>query len=239
MKIPASSFTLGQKLERYHTAVQVGGAGRLPCVVGVVSAHPQGSTACALCFQSSESVRAPGPSRAEFLVAPVDVASKRRLFEKELVGQGRGGAASSRKVSGSGVCKSRPLVWAVPDSSASSCVSLGAPAADLSSLPLVSPRPPGCAHSPSEGGGRARRPGLDGCGQGTGPWRCPPDPDTEAVFSGELAALGGCDVQAQPVDQQDAGVRRWGPAGIHALYDFNSCRLVEICFMVQNMVYFW
>lgn len=102
VRIPASSFTLGQKLERYHTAVQVGGAGRLPCVVGVVGAHPQGSTACALCSQRSESVRSLGPSRAEFLVAPVDVASKRHLFEKELVGQGREGAASGRKVSGSG-----------------------------------------------------------------------------------------------------------------------------------------
>nr|XP_030700178.1 ladinin-1-like isoform X3 [Globicephala melas] len=84
MKIPASSFTLGQKLERYHTAVQ-----------------------------SSESVRSPGPSRAEFLVAPVDVASKRRLFEKELVGQGRGGAASSRKenLRLSGVVTSRLNLW--------------------------------------------------------------------------------------------------------------------------------
>ena len=101
-RLPASSFTLGQKLERYHTAVQVGGDGYLPCVVGVVDAHPQGSAACALCSQRSESVRSPGPSRPEFLVAPVDVASKRHLFEKELVGQGREGSASSRKVSGSG-----------------------------------------------------------------------------------------------------------------------------------------
>ncbi|XP_007456227.1 PREDICTED: ladinin-1 [Lipotes vexillifer] len=84
MRIPASSFTLGQKLERYHTAVQ-----------------------------RSESVRSPGPSRAEFLVAPVDVASKRHLFEKELVGQGREGPASSRKenLRLSGVVTSRLNLW--------------------------------------------------------------------------------------------------------------------------------
>ncbi|XP_022417747.1 ladinin-1 isoform X1 [Delphinapterus leucas] len=84
MRIPASSFTLGQKLERYHTAVQ-----------------------------RSESVRSPGPSRAEFFVAPVDVASKRHLFEKELVGQGREGAASSRKenLRLSGVVTSRLNLW--------------------------------------------------------------------------------------------------------------------------------
>ncbi|KAM9107855.1 ladinin-1 isoform 1-T1 [Megaptera novaeangliae] len=83
-RLPASSFTLGQKLERYHTAVQ-----------------------------RSESVRSPGPSRPEFLVAPVDVASKRHLFEKELVGQGREGPASSRKenLRLSGVVTSRLNLW--------------------------------------------------------------------------------------------------------------------------------
>ena len=106
----------------------------------------------------------------------------------------------------------------MPDSSVPSCVSLGERASDLGSLPLLllSPRPPGCAHSPSEGG-RVRRPGLGGCGPGTGLWRCPPDPETEALFSGELAALGGCDIEAQPVDQQDPGVGRSGPAGTPAL----------------------
>ncbi|XP_036718297.1 ladinin-1 isoform X2 [Balaenoptera musculus] len=83
-RLPASSFTLGQKLERYHTAVQ-----------------------------RSESVRSPGPSRPEFLVAPVDVASKRHLFEKELVGQGREGPASSRQenLRLSGVVTSRLNLW--------------------------------------------------------------------------------------------------------------------------------
>ncbi|XP_061043252.1 ladinin-1 isoform X2 [Eubalaena glacialis] len=83
-RLPASSFTLGQKLERYHTAVQ-----------------------------RSESVRSLGPSRPEFLVAPVDVASKRHLFEKELVGQGREGPASSRKenLRLSGVVTSRLNLW--------------------------------------------------------------------------------------------------------------------------------
>ncbi|XP_059935000.1 ladinin-1 [Mesoplodon densirostris] len=84
MRLPASSSTLGQKLERYHTAVQRSG-----------------------------SVRSPGPSRAEFLVAPVDVASKRHLFEKELVGQGREGPASSRREDFrlSGVVTSRLNLW--------------------------------------------------------------------------------------------------------------------------------
>lgn len=53
-------------------------------------------------FQRSESVKSPGSSRTEFFVAPVGVASKRQLFEKELVGQSRADPASSRKVRGSG-----------------------------------------------------------------------------------------------------------------------------------------
>ncbi|EPY89527.1 hypothetical protein CB1_000098005 [Camelus ferus] len=68
MRLPAGTVKLGQKLERYHTAIQ-----------------------------RSESVKSPGSSRTEFLVAPVDVASKRHLFEKELVGQSRDEPASSRK----------------------------------------------------------------------------------------------------------------------------------------------
>uniref|UniRef100_A0A8C6CLZ6 Ladinin 1 n=1 Tax=Moschus moschiferus TaxID=68415 RepID=A0A8C6CLZ6_MOSMO len=68
VRLPASSVKLGPKLERYHSAIQ-----------------------------RSESVKCASPSRTEFLVAPVDVASKRHLFEKELVGQSREGPASSRK----------------------------------------------------------------------------------------------------------------------------------------------
>ncbi|KAF4015272.1 hypothetical protein G4228_006564 [Cervus hanglu yarkandensis] len=68
VRLPASSVKLGLKLERYHSAIQ-----------------------------RSESVKCASPSRPEFLVAPVDVASKRHLFEKELVGQSREGPASSRK----------------------------------------------------------------------------------------------------------------------------------------------
>ncbi|KAI4536567.1 hypothetical protein MG293_012770 [Ovis ammon polii] len=68
VRIPASSVKLGPKLERYHSAIQRSG-----------------------------SVKSSSPSRTEFLVAPVDVASKRHLFEKELVGQSREGPASSRK----------------------------------------------------------------------------------------------------------------------------------------------
>ena len=50
------------------------------------------------------------PFHTEFPVAPVDVTSKRNLFEKELLGQSQEDPASSHKVSGSGppaIC--RPL----------------------------------------------------------------------------------------------------------------------------------
>ncbi|KAB1258772.1 Ladinin-1 [Camelus dromedarius] len=84
MRLPAGTVKLGQKLERYHTAIQ-----------------------------RSESVKSPGSSRTEFLVAPVDVASKRHLFEKELVGQSRDEPASSRKenLRLSGVVTSRLNLW--------------------------------------------------------------------------------------------------------------------------------
>lgn len=84
MRLPASSVSLGQKLERYHTAIQ-----------------------------RSESVKYPGSTRTEFLVAPVDVARKRHLFEKELAGQGREEPTSSRKedLKLSGVVTSRLNLW--------------------------------------------------------------------------------------------------------------------------------
>ena len=109
VRIPASSVKLGPKLERYHSAIQVSGPGPGVCWA-CQGPHTPGSAACAFCPQRSGSVKSSSPSRTEFLVAPVDVASKRHLFEKELVGQSREGPASSRKVSGSGppgVC--RPL----------------------------------------------------------------------------------------------------------------------------------
>ena len=43
------------------------------------------------------------PFHTEFPVAPVDVTSKRNLFEKELLGQSQEDPASSHKVSGSGL----------------------------------------------------------------------------------------------------------------------------------------
>ncbi|XP_066883261.1 ladinin-1 isoform X2 [Kogia breviceps] len=84
VRLPGSSSTLGQKLERYRSAVQ-----------------------------RSESGRSPGPPRAELSVAPVDVAGKRHLFERELVGPGREGPASSRKEDWrlSGVVTSRLNLW--------------------------------------------------------------------------------------------------------------------------------
>ncbi|MBZ3879283.1 Ladinin-1 [Sciurus carolinensis] len=68
VRLTTSSVKLGEKLERYHTAIQ-----------------------------RSESVRSQGSSRTEFFVAPVGVASKRHLFEKELAGQSRAEPTSSRK----------------------------------------------------------------------------------------------------------------------------------------------
>ncbi|XP_029789004.1 ladinin-1 [Suricata suricatta] len=84
MRLPASTVKLGEKLERYHTAIQ-----------------------------RSESVKSPGSSRTEFFVAPVGVASKRHLFEKELGGQSRAEPASSRKENMrlSGLVTSRLNLW--------------------------------------------------------------------------------------------------------------------------------
>ncbi|XP_062067561.1 ladinin-1 [Lepus europaeus] len=84
VRLPASSARLGEKLERYHTAIQ-----------------------------RSESVRSSGSSRAEVFVAPAGVASKRHLFEKELVGQSRPEPASSRKenLRLSGVVTSKLNLW--------------------------------------------------------------------------------------------------------------------------------
>ncbi|KAK2086238.1 L-arabinitol 4-dehydrogenase [Saguinus oedipus] len=99
MRLPANTVKLGEKLERYHTAIQ-----------------------------RSESIKSLGSSRTEFFVAPVSVASKRHLFEKERAGQSQAEPASSRQV----------------------------------------------------------------------------------LFVGEFEALRDCDIKAQPVDQQDPGVRRSG-----------------------------
>nr|XP_019606476.1 PREDICTED: ladinin-1 isoform X1 [Rhinolophus sinicus] len=84
VRLPASMLKLGEKLERYHTAVQ-----------------------------RSEAIKTPGSSRPEFFVAPVGVASKRHLFEKELTGQSRAEPASSRKenLRLSGVVTSRLNLW--------------------------------------------------------------------------------------------------------------------------------
>ncbi|KAI4590208.1 hypothetical protein MJG53_001257 [Ovis ammon polii x Ovis aries] len=84
MRLPASSVKLGLKLEQYLSAIQ-----------------------------RSESVRDANPFHTEFPVAPVDVTSKRHLFEKELVGQSREGPATSRKenLELSGVVKSRLNLW--------------------------------------------------------------------------------------------------------------------------------
>ncbi|XP_072504329.1 ladinin-1 isoform X2 [Notamacropus eugenii] len=54
VRLPSNTVKFGEKLERYHTAIQ-----------------------------RSESLRSPSSSRTEFFVAPVGVASKRSLFEKE------------------------------------------------------------------------------------------------------------------------------------------------------------
>ncbi|XP_006892169.1 PREDICTED: ladinin-1, partial [Elephantulus edwardii] len=84
VRLPASTVKLGEKLERYHTAIQ-----------------------------RSESVKSPGSSRTEFLVAPVGVASKRHLFEKGLPSQSQAEPAFSRKenLRLSGVVTSRLNLW--------------------------------------------------------------------------------------------------------------------------------
>ncbi|XDB46388.1 hypothetical protein AB1E18_000002 [Capra hircus] len=83
MRLPASSVKLGLKVEQYLSAIQ-----------------------------RSESIRYANPFHTEFPVAPVDVTSKRHLFEKEQVGQSQESPASSRKenLQLSGV-KSRLNLW--------------------------------------------------------------------------------------------------------------------------------
>ena len=44
-------------------------------------------------------------------------------------------------------------------------------------------------------------------------WRCQPGPKVGALSSGELAALRGGEVTAQPVDEQGPGVSTAGPTG--------------------------
>uniref|UniRef100_F7CQ59 Ladinin-1 n=1 Tax=Callithrix jacchus TaxID=9483 RepID=F7CQ59_CALJA len=84
MRLPANTEKLGEKLERYHTAIQ-----------------------------RSESIKSLGSSRTEFFVAPVSVASKRHLFEKERAGQSQEEPASSRKenLRLSGIVTSRLNLW--------------------------------------------------------------------------------------------------------------------------------
>lgn len=97
VRLPASTIKLGEKLERYHTAIQVGTESvsvRALFLNLTVTAQPLPS----LIFQRSESVRSPGSSRTEVLVTPAAVASKRHLFEKELSGQNRTEPTSVRKV---------------------------------------------------------------------------------------------------------------------------------------------
>ncbi|XP_051039167.1 ladinin-1 [Phodopus roborovskii] len=83
VRLPASTVKLGEKLERYHTAIQ-----------------------------RSESVRSPGSSRTEVLVAPAGVASRRHLFEKELAGQNRTEPTIRKEnLRLSGVVTSRLNLW--------------------------------------------------------------------------------------------------------------------------------
>ncbi|XP_057625128.1 ladinin-1 [Chionomys nivalis] len=83
VRLPASTVKLGEKLERYHTAIQ-----------------------------RSESVRSPGSSRTEVLVTPAGVASKRHLFEKELAGQSRTEPTIRKEnLRLSGVVTSRLNLW--------------------------------------------------------------------------------------------------------------------------------
>ena len=93
VRLPASTVKLGEKLERYHTAIQVGAEDSYRACAGVEGAiyehYSYGSATLISDLQRSESVRSPGSSRTEVLVTPAGVASKRHLFEKELAGQSR------------------------------------------------------------------------------------------------------------------------------------------------------
>ncbi|XP_074078448.1 ladinin-1 [Macrotis lagotis] len=84
VRLPSNTIKLGEKLERYHTAIQ-----------------------------RSESVKTPGSSRTEFFVTPVGVASKRNLFEKEQVRNNRVEPTPNRKedLRLSGVVTSRLNLW--------------------------------------------------------------------------------------------------------------------------------
>ncbi|XDA70804.1 hypothetical protein R6Z07F_001168 [Ovis aries] len=96
MRLPASSVKLGLKVEQYLSAIQVRGPGPGVCWA-CQGPQPPESTACALCSQRSKSIRYANPFHTEFPVAPVDVTSKRHLFEKKQVGQSQEDPASSCK----------------------------------------------------------------------------------------------------------------------------------------------
>ena len=100
----------------------------------------------------------------------------------------------------------RAGAWALQDSSMLFCVHL----ADWRARTCLSLSPQAsCAHSSWGGSG-----GLGHVDVVRGPlWRCQPSPVVGALFSGELAALRGGEVAAQPVDQQDPGVSTAGPTG--------------------------
>ena len=100
-----------------------------------------------------------------------------------------------------GVC--RAGAWALQDSSMLFCVHL----ADWRARTCLSLSPQAsCAHSSWGGSG-----GLGHVDVVRGPlWRCQPSPMVGALFSGELAALRGGEVAAQPVDQQRSEERRVG-----------------------------
>ncbi|XP_016043167.1 ladinin-1 [Erinaceus europaeus] len=84
VRLPPSASKLGEKLEKYHAAVQRSG-----------------------------SLKAPSTSRTEFFVAPSSVATRRHVFEKEQASQGRAEPASSLKENWklSGVVTSKLNLW--------------------------------------------------------------------------------------------------------------------------------
>ncbi|XDC49965.1 hypothetical protein R6Z07M_001147 [Ovis aries] len=236
MRLPASSVKLGLKVEQYLSAIQ-----------------------------RSKSIRYANPFHTEFPVAPVDVTSKRHLFEKNQETQRELAAGSKpqwRKKPEAllgaeiSVLEERAVSGkrAVPDKASDSekrPVSEKATVFEKTPVPEMQPAP-GRAMAPVwpqdwEHSASAEYPSSPTRQRGTGPEKEPESsagplsragglppvtlqvssPSTEAEAKspslvgqsrgpslqrqGELAALRGGEVTAQPVDEQGPGVSTAGP----------------------------
>lgn len=118
-----------------------------------------------------------------------------------------------------GVCEPQAvdlaLAMAAAGSSVCSGIDVGRSCCSLKFPTTPVPEPGALSCALSFGGWQ----GLPGpCGLSCWMWvRLRSDPEMEPLFSGRLEALGGCDIKAQPVDQQDPGVWGSGPPGTLSL----------------------